>query len=115
MRLVRALRAAAIGLTVVTVGCGGHTRPQVAAVAPPAPTPAAAAAPHAQPKAEPDPIAALIATSERHFAAGQREADLGHLDKARIEFDRAVTVLLESPYGARSDARLRDHFDRLVD
>jgi membrane-bound lytic murein transglycosylase D len=114
MRWVRALRAAAIGLTVVTVGCGGHSRPQVAAVAPPAPTPAPAAAP-AQPKAEPDPIAALIATSERHFANGQREADLGHLDKARIEFDRAVNVLLESPYGARSDARLRDHFDRLVD
>jgi membrane-bound lytic murein transglycosylase D len=113
MRLVRALRAAAIGLTVTTVGCGGHARPQVAAVAPPAPTPGPAAP--AQPKAEPDPIAALIATSERHFAAGQREADLGHLDKARIEFDRAVTVLLESSYGARSDARLRDHFDRLVD
>ena len=115
MRLVRALRAAAIGLTVVTVGCGGHSRPQVAAVAPPAPKPAPAAAAPTQPKAEPDPIAALIATSERHFANGQREADLGHLGKARIEFDRAVTVLLESPYGARSDARLRDHFDRLVD
>jgi membrane-bound lytic murein transglycosylase D len=115
MRLVRALRAAAIGLTVVTVGCGGHARPQVAAVAPPAPTPPPSQAATTPSKAEPDPIAALIATSERHFAAGQREADLGHLDKARIEFDRAVNVLLESPYGARSDARLRDHFDRLVD
>ena len=40
---------------------------------------------------------------------------LGHLDLARIEFDRAVDVLLESPYGARTDARLREHFDRLVD
>jgi membrane-bound lytic murein transglycosylase D len=115
MRLVRALRAAAIVSSVVLVGCGGHARPQVAAVAPPAPTPRPAAAPAATPKAESDPIAALIATSERHFAAGQREAEQGHLDKARIEFDRAVNVLLESPYGARSDARLRDHFDRLVD
>ena len=24
-------------------------------------------------------------------------------------------MLLESPYGARTDARLREHFDRLVD
>ena len=62
-----------------------------------------------------DPVAALLATSERHFQAGQRELAQGHLDRARIEFDKAVTVLLESPYGARSDARIRDHFDRLVD
>ena len=40
---------------------------------------------------------------------------MGHLDRARAEFDRAVDVLLESPYGARTDARLREHFDRLVD
>jgi membrane-bound lytic murein transglycosylase D len=51
----------------------------------------------------------------RHFHAGERELKLGHLERARVEFDRAVEVLLESPYGARSDARLRDHFDRLVD
>jgi len=30
-------------------------------------------------------------------------------------FDRAIDVMLESPYGARTDARLREHFDRLVD
>jgi membrane-bound lytic murein transglycosylase D len=41
--------------------------------------------------------------------------NLGHLERARAEFDRAVDVLLESPYGARTDARLREHFDRLVD
>src|SRR4029450_5969166 len=30
-------------------------------------------------------------------------------------FDRAVAVLLDAPYGARTDARLREHFDRLID
>jgi membrane-bound lytic murein transglycosylase D len=40
---------------------------------------------------------------------------VGHLESARAEFDRAVDILLESPYGARTDARLREHFDRLVD
>ena len=62
-----------------------------------------------------DPVATLIATSEQHFANGERELKLGHLDQARAEFDRAVDVLLESPYGARWDARVREHFDRLVD
>ena len=63
----------------------------------------------------PDPIASLIATSQTHFEAGERELSVGHLERARAEFDRAVDVLLESPYGARTDARLRDHFDHLVD
>ncbi|MEO6213768.1 MAG: LysM peptidoglycan-binding domain-containing protein [Vicinamibacterales bacterium] len=57
----------------------------------------------------------LIGTSQKHFEAGQRELTLGHLDRARTEFERAVDVLLESPYGARTDARMREHFDRLID
>jgi membrane-bound lytic murein transglycosylase D len=64
---------------------------------------------------QPDPIARLIETSHQHFLAGERELHLGHLERARTEFDRAVDVLLDSPYGARTDARLREHFDRLVD
>ena len=62
-----------------------------------------------------DPVSTLIATSEQHFTNGERELKLGHLDQARAEFDRAVDVLLESEYGARWDARVREHFDRLVD
>jgi len=62
-----------------------------------------------------DPVAALIATSERHFTAGQKELEQGHVDAAKVEFNRAVEVLLESTYGARSEPRIREHFDRLVD
>src|SRR6185312_6594549 len=62
-----------------------------------------------------DPIAALIATSQKHFETGEAELKAGHLDKAREAFDRSVEVLLESPYGARTDARMREHFDRLID
>lgn len=72
-------------------------------------------APAVRPAPTPDPVATLISVSEQHFANGERELKLGHLDQARAEFDRAVDMLLESPYGARWDARLRDHFDRLVD
>jgi len=67
------------------------------------------------PAPAPDPVATLISVSEQHFTSGEKELKLGHLEQARAEFDRAVDVLLESPYGARWDARLREHFDRLVD
>lgn len=103
---------AAIGLTVATVACGSNPKPQVktAPAAATQPAPPALAAPPL-----PDPIAALIASSQKHFEAGERELKMGHLDRARAEFDRAVDVLLESAYGARTDARMRQHFDRLVD
>ncbi len=97
-----------------TTGCGGNPKPNVPA---PAPTPSAAStAQGTTPVPAPvDPITKLIETSQQHFLAGERELKVGHLDRARAEFDRAVEVLLESPYGARTEPRLREHFDRLVD
>jgi membrane-bound lytic murein transglycosylase D len=53
--------------------------------------------------------------SDLHFESGQRELSLGHVESARQEFDRALGVLLESQEGGRTDPRLREHFDRLVD
>ena len=58
---------------------------------------------------------ALLEASSRHFEAGQRELEIGHLEQAKTEFNRSLEVLLESPYGARSEPRIREHFDRLVD
>jgi membrane-bound lytic murein transglycosylase D len=81
-------------------------------------TPAASAtAPAAAPVQlpAPDPVTTLIAKSQEHFDAGEREFKMGHLERARAEFDRAIDLLLESPYGARTDDRMRVHFDRLVD
>jgi membrane-bound lytic murein transglycosylase D len=115
MRVFRALRYAAISVSVLSVGCGGNPKPQTVKTAPAPQTPAPTAPTAATATPTPDPITALIATSERHYEAGERELAQGHLDKARIEFDQAVDVLLQSPYGARSDTRLRDHFDKLVD
>lgn len=113
MKPMRArLRLAAFGVAIVATACGSNPKPQK----PVAPTKASSpltAAP--LPAPAPDPIAVLIASSQGHFEAGERELKMGHLDRARKEFDRAVDVLLESPYGARTDARLREHFDRLVD
>jgi membrane-bound lytic murein transglycosylase D len=62
-----------------------------------------------------DPVLTLIETSDQHFKTGQKELEQGHAEAARQEFDKAVNVLLESPYGARTEPRIREHFDRLID
>jgi membrane-bound lytic murein transglycosylase D len=116
MKPMRArLQLAAFGLAIVTTGaaaCGSNPKPQSGPSTPAKPSAQTVTPPAPAP---PDPITTLIATSQAHFEAGERELKLGHLDRARFEFDRAVDVLLESTYGARTDARLREHFDRLVD
>lgn len=99
----------------VLAGCGSGLQTKPPAVAPTVPAAATAApAPVPQPPAQ-DPVLALIAASQRHFEAGQQELSIGHLDRARAAFNDALDVLLRSPYGARSEPRLREHFDRLVD
>src|SRR5215470_2996262 len=62
-----------------------------------------------------DPVLVLIAASDRHFTAGQTELEQGHFERARQQFNKSVDVLLESPYGGRTEPRIREHFDRLVD
>src|SRR6478672_6589888 len=84
----------------------------------PAPVPVAEATPPVvvpPPPPVEDPVVALIADSERHFEAGQKELDLGHVTAAKTDFDKAIDVLLESPFGGRTEPRIREHFDRLVD
>ena len=95
-------------------GCVSAAKQKPLAVVPQAPAepvvPVAAPAPET-----PDRVAILIAESDRHFENGRKELTLGHLEGAKTEFDRALDALLETPEGARADARLREHFDRLVD
>src|SRR3954471_2231476 len=112
-------RVLAVALLPLVAGCGSSVRK---AAKKPATGPASQAAkatpvPVLQPtplRVE-DPVLTLIAESEQHFEAGQRELEFGHVDGAKQEFDRAVNVLLESSYGGRTEPRIREHFDRLVD
>jgi membrane-bound lytic murein transglycosylase D len=114
-----------IALLPLVTACGASVQSQVRST-----VPAAAASAHAAPASVPsippstsvaqtapaeDPVVALIAVSERHFEAGQAALDQGHFEAAKQEFNKAVDVLLESPYGARTEPRIREHFDRLVD
>src|SRR5256885_13911611 len=101
--------------------CGAHLKSQAPVVTP---KPAAASVKaHADSVPRPpiaaapveDPVLTLIAVSDRHFKAAEKELEQGHVEAAKQEFNRAVDVLLESPYGARTEPRIREHFDRLVD
>ncbi|CAN5881324.1 lytic transglycosylase domain-containing protein [soil metagenome] len=102
--------ALAVAAMATSAACAGNPKPQI-----PAPVPVQVPVQVTQTPPPADPVAILIETSRKHFEAGERELKLGHLERARTEFDRSVDVLLESPYGARTDARMREHFDRLID
>jgi membrane-bound lytic murein transglycosylase D len=105
---------ALVVLAAAVPGCATRT-PVLLPSAAPASAPVEQPIPAPPPAPAPDPIATLIATSQQRFERGQQELSIGHLDRARAEFDHAIDVLVESPYGARYDTRLREHFDRLVD
>lgn len=103
---------AVASLALTAIGCGSaarENRPRTT------PAPVAAQVPPAPPAVAPDPVQTLIDQSQQHYLAGQREIEVGHLDRARTEFNRAIDVLLSAPGGARTEPRLREQFDRLVD
>ncbi len=108
--------AAAIGVSVSLGGCslglGLGRKPKTVTQAVTPPPPVVTPAPEPAPA---DPVADLIAESQKHFSAGEKELALGHLEQARLWFDLSIDVLLKSPYGARSEARIRQHFDQLVE
>ena len=113
LRPSHGLSAAIVALGLFTAACSAKVQPEVNPAPAPvleAPVPSTTA-----PQPQPDPVADLIALSNRHFETGQRELQLGHLETAKTEFNRALEVLLESPFGARSEPSIREHFDRLVE
>ena len=105
--------AAAIGVSISIAGCGRGSRPVQVKVTPPAPVVAEVRPP--EPVQVHDPVVDLIAESQRHFDRGERELALGHLEQARASFDLAIETLLKSPAGARTEPRVRQHFDQLVE
>ena len=61
------------------------------------------------------PFSTLIAASNGHFKAGQRSSSRATSRPPSRSSTGRVDVLLESPYGGRTEPRIREHFDRLVD
>jgi membrane-bound lytic murein transglycosylase D len=70
----------------------------------------------AKPKAEakPDPVAERIATVEREYQAGLDQYKAGDKDAAKVHFDRAFNLLLESSADVRGDSRFQPEFDKVL-
>jgi len=98
---------------------GTATAPNISATPAPAPqskadTKTAPTAP-APIEAKPDPVAELIAQVEKEYQTGQDNYKAGHLDAAKENFDRAFNLLLGSSLDVRSDQRLQQEFDHVLD
>src|SRR5271165_4256119 len=69
-----------------------------------------------KPKPQPaDPADALVAQVEKLYAAGQSNYQAGHLEAAKAKFDQAFNTLLSSNLDIRSNERLEQEFDKLID
>ena len=102
-------------IALFAVGCASNNKwahgpqpaPAVTQTQAPAPTPA--------PPQQSDPVADLIALSDQHFENGRKELEAGHLETAKAAFNKSLEILMESPGGARSEPRVREQYDRLVE
>lgn len=65
--------------------------------------------------AAPDAAEALIAQTEKLYAAGQANYKAGHLEAAKSDFDKAFDTLLSSSLDVRADDRLQREFDKLIE
>jgi len=94
-----------------------RTAPQATAPALPAPAPPQAAAPAAPAlsTAEQQRLHQLIAQVEAVYARGDADYRKGQLPEAKVEFDRAVDLMLTSGIDIKSTPELQDEFDRIVD
>jgi membrane-bound lytic murein transglycosylase D len=55
----------------------------------------------------------LVAKVQASFSEGQQKYKAGHFDKARVDFDRAMDLVVQSGFQADFDPRLSDLIDQL--
>jgi len=132
MRIGSLQLVVAVGIAAVAGGTACQTAQRPAALLPgrqaTAPTLATAAPPQPQPSADPqdppikvesatkpDPVTELIAKAEQEYQAGEENYKAGHLEAAKQNFDRAFDLLLESSLDLRSDERLQQEFDHVLE
>src|SRR5262245_30296036 len=120
MTLRLAVVPACLGIVLAVTGCEEKkpvkaTPPKAAQapaiVAPPAPPPPV----KATEPARVDPVQVLLDQAQHEYEAGQANYKAGHLEAAKANFDRAVSMMMQSPLDIRSDERLRATFDKIVD
>jgi membrane-bound lytic murein transglycosylase D len=101
-------------------GCTPNGSSGTAASQPPQATaPVLPAAPAPQPATAPDAeqehVRVLIEQVESAYAAGDADYRKGMLAEAKIEFDRAVDLMLSSGLDIKANLPLQDEFDKIVD
>jgi membrane-bound lytic murein transglycosylase D len=72
------------------------------------------AAPDSAAAPDHDRVVDLIARAEKEYQAGLANHKAGKIDDARQNFDNALDALLSSHLDIRSDERLQEEFDRIV-
>lgn len=111
-----------LGAAVLLTSCE-TTGKKKSTVSPPAKALAPAITQHARPEPKieeqitrkPDPVEELIERVEKEYRAGQANYAAGHLEAAKENFDRAFNILLQGVPDVRSDDRLQDEFDKIVE
>jgi membrane-bound lytic murein transglycosylase D len=106
------LLAALVATAGLSAACASGAASPAAQVIPASPTEQSIAVADAAPM---DPVRDLLAGADRLFEDGRHQLALGHLAQAKSAFNASLEVLLASPDHIRSDARVREHLDRLVD
>jgi len=112
-----------LALALLLAGCGPsqapkspvNAAPQATAPTLPPPAPAPIPAPHSQQELRDRSVQQLIDQVETAYANGEAAYRKGHLTEAKGEFDRAVDLLLTTGLDIKSEPRLQDEFDHIVD
>ena len=113
-----------LALALLVTGCGpsgpGKTpvtaNPQSTAPPLPAPPPQPVAPVTPQPSAsEQQRISQLIQQVEAAYATGEADFKKGDLPAAKVQFDRAVDMMMRSGMDIDATPRLHDEFERVVD
>ncbi len=57
----------------------------------------------------------MIANADKEYQAGRADYAAGHLEAAKEKFNRAFNLLLSGPVDVKSDDRLQQEFDKIVE
>ena len=68
-----------------------------------------------QPTAQQQRVRVLIGQVEAAYSSGEQNYRKGKLPEAKVEFDRAVDLMLSSGLDIKSDEQLQEEFDKIVD
>lgn len=122
MRNCRLFAPGSVLALLALAGCGPSQKPVTPTLPPQATAPIASAPVQrdvhpalAQASPQQEKIQRLIAQVEKAYAAGDADYRKGKLPEAKVEFDRAIDLMLTSGIDIKSNPSLQDEFDHIVD